>query len=475
VRGDRAARGPSVAVIGAGIAGLAAAHRLEELGADWTLFEGSERLGGVISSSRRDGFLLEHGPDSFLTEKPAALELCRQLGLGDEVLGTSPEHRRSFVARGGRLVPVPDGFYLVAPVRPAAFLASPLFSWSGKLRMMAEPFVPARRAPGDESVADFVRRRFGREALDRAGQPMLAGIYSGDAEELSIAATMPRFVAWEKEYGSVLRGLRRRAAAARSAGGPRYSLFATLRNGMGTLVDALVSRLDAARLLAGTRVTSVIRNPAGGWTVTLSSGGSLPFDALILAVPAYAAAALVAGGLPGLAGLLGELRYESVATVNFGFRARDVAHPLDGFGFVVPRTENTPLVGCSFSSRKFAGRAPEGAVLLRAFLGGAFGRGVLDRDDQELVGTARTVLERYLGIKGKPLFEALSRYPRAMVQYRIGHGDLCRRIRAAADAAGGLRLCGGAYGGVGIPDCIADARAAAENIHSTLSYKEIDR
>lgn len=462
---------PRIAVIGGGISGLVAARSIMEK--DWperpvlALFEAESRLGGAVSTERRDDFLLEGGPDSFLTEKPAMLDLVRSLKLEGEIIPTNPACRRSFVARDGKLHPSPDGFYLIAPVKEEEFLASALFTESGKARMLAETSVPPRMDDGEESVASFVRRRFGDEALERAGQPMIGGIYTGDPEYLSIDACFPRFRELEKRHGSVLKGLRTEGVrGADEASGPRYSLFASLRGGMSSVVMKLFVRLPMGVPRLKCPVTALTRTDAGKWRLSLGTGDPFEADAVCLALPAAKASALLENTLPAVAAKLRTIRHESVATVNFAYERADVAHALDGFGFVVPRTEGVSITACSFSSVKFEGRAPEGKVLLRAFVGGVFGKEAFARGDEELIAAAEADLVRYLGITGTPLFSVLRRYPEAMVQYGLGHKALIAGTRLEMESAPGVYVTGPAFLGNGLPDCVADAEAQAAAIYS---------
>jgi oxygen-dependent protoporphyrinogen oxidase len=373
------------------------------------------------------------------------------------------------VVHGGRLRLLPKGFYLIAPGNIPAFLASPLFSPLGKLRMLAERWVPRSRTGRDESIASFVRRRFGREALERVGQPMIAGVYSGDPEELSLESTMGRFHALEAKYGSVIRGLRKRAEEANvphDVRGVRYSLFVSFRNGMQTITDALQRRLPAGVLRTGFQTVSVTRaGDPGRWTVLSDKGERVTADVLCLAVSARQAAACLKDASPDLAALLGEITYESVATLNLAFEASGISHPLDGFGFVVPNTEGRPLMACTFVHRKFPGRAPQGQALLRAFVGGAFGRRVFHNlSDAEIEQAVLRDLDGLIGLKAKPLFSVLQRHAQALPQYRVGHRDLLRRIERAAAALPGLVLTGSSYRGSGIPDCVRDAERCAEGL-----------
>lgn len=458
-------------VVGGGIAGLAAAHRAVELGTerrlslDLTVLEAADRLGGTIQTERRDGFLVECGPDSFLSEKPWALALCRRLGVEDRLVRTDDRFRRTFVVSRGRLYPLPDGFQVLAPTRLGPLLASRLFSWPGKLRMALD-LVLARGGDPDESLGAFVRRRLGREVLQRVAQPLVAGIYTADPEELSLAATMPRFLEMERRERSVILALwrsARRGAEDAGASGARWSLFVTFADGMEELIRVLALRLLPATVRLKERVTAVAREGAG-WRVDTAGGGAVHADAVILAPEAHQVARLVRYLDPSLAHLLDGIPYASSATVTLAYRRPDIRHPLNGFGFVVPQAERRPIIACTFSSVKYPGRAPEGFALLRVFMGGALNEAVLTRDDDTLVATARAQLAELLGVTGEPLFTRVGRYAKAMPQYHVGHLARVEAIEAALRRHPGLGLAGGAYRGVGIADCVRSGEETAERL-----------
>jgi oxygen-dependent protoporphyrinogen oxidase len=444
--------------------------RGRDLPVEITLVEGKGQFGGVIETEIRNGFLLEGGPDSFLSEKPWALDLARRLGIEKEIIPTRESCRRSFILYRGRLVPVPQGFYMLAPVDFSALVRIPFLSWSGKLRMAMEPFV-ARRANGDESVGSFVRRRFGEEALCRVGQPMVGGIYTADPEALSLEATFPQFRRMEERHGSVLRGLwamrGERKKASGTASGPRYSLFLSFRRGVDTLVKALVDRMPEVRLRVFSNVRALGRDEnasphrGGAWTVTVDHPPSYEADAVCLALPAPKAAALAQPFAPELARELASIPYESVATVNVGYRKRDIDSSMEGFGFVVPAVEGRKIVGCTYGSQKFEGRAPDDAVLLRAFVGGAFHHEMLALDDEELETAVTREIADILGLRARPLFVSIRRHPEAMPQYRVGHLALIRLIEAETRKYPGFYLTGNAFQGIGLPDCIRQAEEAA--------------
>jgi oxygen-dependent protoporphyrinogen oxidase len=459
-------------VVGAGISGLAAAHRAVERAREQgrplelTVLEGADRVGGTIQTEQRDGFLVEGGPDSFLSEKPWALALCQRIGLEERLMRTDDRFRRTFVVWGGRLHPLPEGFQLLAPTRLAPLLASGLFSWPGKLRMACDLVLPRGGDP-DESLGAFVRRRLGREALERVAQPLVAGIYTADPDELSLSATMPRFVEMERRERSVILALWRaaRKAPAQHAGtsGARWSLFVTLARGMDELVQALAARLPPGAVRLKERVTGVARE-SGRWRIATEGGVAHEADALVLAPEAHQAARMLRYVDPALTHLLEGIPHASSATVSLAYRRADVRHPLDGFGFVVPHAERRPIIACTFSSVKYAGRAPDGHVLLRVFLGGALNEGVLQGDDATLVRTAREQIGPLLGITAEPELARVARHARAMPQYHVGHAARAAAIEQAVSRHPGLRLVGGAYRGVGIADCVRSGEEAAERL-----------
>lgn len=461
---------PHFIIVGGGIAGLAAAHRLVELSQEreqplrFTLVEASGRLGGTIGTEKRDGFLLELGPDSFIAEKPWALALCRRIGLESELIGTRDEHRTTFVVCNGRLEPLPEGFVLLAPTRFGPLLRSRLFSWPGKLRMALDLLLPRAAQQDDESLGSFVRRRLGREALERVAQPLVGGIYAADPDRLSLAATMPRFLQMEREHRSVIYAMcqvsRKKPQEAKGASGARWSLFVTLRDGMQQLVDTLAARLSLGAVRHHCAVTAV-QPVDGSWMVTCEDGSTLHADGVVLTTPAFQSARLVRALDPQLADRLASISYSSAATVSLAYRREQVPHPLDGFGFVVPRIENRAIIAGSFSSVKYAGRAPEGHVLLRTFVGGALQEELFNLDDAEMEQAVRREFSQLLGVQTAPLFVRLTRYPRSMPQYLVGHLGLVDEIEKKVGAHPGLALAGSAYRGVGIADCVRGGEAAA--------------
>jgi oxygen-dependent protoporphyrinogen oxidase len=471
-----------VIVIGGGLSGLAAAHRIHERSrtlhrsVDLTVLEAKERLGGVIATDRLDGFTLEVGPDSFITNKPWGIELCERLGLGDQLIETDSSHRRSFVVRKGRLVPVPEGFVLMAPHRLTSLLTTPVLSWRGKLRLLMDLFIPRRDDEVEESLAGFVRRRLGREALDRLVQPLVAGIYTADPNNLSLKATLPQFLGMERDHRSlILAGLReaRRGGegqVARQASGARYGMFVTLDEGMGSLTASLSAALPRASVRLKTPVRRILRNePASPWLVELLNGPPLEADAVILTTEAHAAARLIDAQDTALALQLRAIPYASSIIVNVAYRRDQIQHPLDGFGAVVPAIEGRSILAVSFLSVKFPSRAPAGTVLLRVFMGGATHPEFFDLDDTAIAELIRGELSELIGASGDPLFSRIGRHPRSMPQYILGHLDRLAAIRLKLARHPRLYLTGIAYDGVGIPDCIHAAETTADLLLDALA------
>ena len=469
------ARSPKrVVVLGGGITGLVACHRLiagaRELGIslEVLLLEASDRFGGNIGTSRAGGCLLEHGPDCFLSIKHSGLALCRDLGIENEIIGTNPTHRQSFLLRGTSLLPVPQGFYLLAPSSIFPFLTTSIFSLAGKFRMGLDLVLPRRRGGGDEALGDFVRRRLGREALERMAQPMIAGIYSADPEKLSLEATMPQFLEMERDHRSIILALRdkirnQKKIGGGSASGPRYGLFVTLRRGLGLLVDRLLEEIPAGSLKLAARAESV-RREGDHWRVGVAGNEEVEAEGICVALPAGAAGALLEGVAPRIACHMRGILYGSVATLSLVFRKDQVAHPLDGMGFVVPAAEGRFITACSFSSTKFEARAPEGKVLLRAFIGGAHGEEALSLPDQVIIDRALADLCAVLDIRGEPEAVLLKRYADSMPQYLLGHLGRVRVIEEETAALPGIVVAGAAYRGVGIPDCADSAGRAANHL-----------
>ena len=484
-----------IAIIGGGIAGLAAAYELEKArkaGAmiEYTLFESRDRLGGSLASETINGIVLERGPDSFLSEKPAGAELCRELGLGDQLTPSNDANRKTYIVVKNRLVPLPDGLMFLIPTKLVPTALTRLFSPATKLKMALELLLPPRPSGHDESVAALVERHFGREAVDRLADPLLSGIYGGDATQLSARTVLPKLVEMETQHGSLTRGMlaahkqmRAKMAAMRAAAGngtggqgnpkpagPR-SIFTTLKGGLQQLVDALESRLNPASLRKSASVKS-LELTENGWRLQTEHGQEA-FDAVILASPAWVAGKLLATTDALLGDELVAIPYSSSITVNLVFDESQLGPLPDGFGFLVPAVEGRAMLACTFVHRKFVGRTPTGKAVLRAFLGGAKNEALLDESDEVLIATVRRELSEILGsrIVGPHIpAEAtqVSRWRRSMAQYAVGHQDRMKRVRERVAALPGLKLAGNAYDGIGIPDCIRTGRNAARELIENL-------
>jgi len=470
---------PRFAIVGGGITGLVAAHRLTKLAphARVDLFEASDRLGGVLDTRCENGLLLERGADSFLTKLPWVTDLCRELGLGADLIPTNEQHRRALVLRAGHLHPVPEGFLLMRPQRLVPLLRSPLLSWRGKLRLCLEPWMGhpenLHQVDHDESVASFAIRRMGREALERLVQPLLAGIYTADPYQLSLAATMPEALEAERKHGGLLSAMRWEAKQKKhgerspdyEARGARYSSFVTLRQGLASLIRALADCLPAENLHLNCRSERLERTEDDQWMISASDGSSHgPFQGVVVALPAPRAAMLLQRVDTSLCDLLGRIPYASSAVVSMAFRRDQIVHSLDGFGFVVPTVEKRKIVAASFSSVKFPGRAPDDQVLVRVFLGGALQPERVDLSDSKLQELALAELRPLLGVGGDPLLVDIARWRQKMPQYHVGHVQLVDAIEAIVAQQAGLELAGNAYRGVGIPQCVQSGELAAGRI-----------
>ncbi|UWZ85916.1 protoporphyrinogen oxidase [Occallatibacter riparius] len=491
------------AIIGGGIAGLAAAYELEKARAvnpniEYTLFESRERLGGSLATDLYEGSVLERGPDSFLTEKPAAAELCRELGIGGDLIPSNDADRKTWIVVKNRLVGLPDGLMFLVPTKLVPTALSPLFSIATKIRMGLELLHPPRPSTEDESVAALVERHFGKEAVDRLADPLLSGIYGGDATQLSARTVLPRLVEMEAEYGSLSRGMlaahkkmrAAMAARAKSAGapapgappapdrlksvgaqptGPR-SIFTGLRGGLQQLVEAIVAKLDPLAIRLSTAVDSIERT-AAGWQIT-AAGETSVYDAVIVASPAWAASAMLSTVDAELANELAGIPYSSSITLNLVYDEAKIGTLPEGFGFLVPASSGRAMLACTFAHRKFLGRTAPGRAVLRAFLGGMRNEALMAEPDNVLIATVRRELSeilgsRVIGLHIEPEFAQVNRWRRAMAQYAVGHKDRMTRINGRVAAIPGLHLVGNAYDGIGIPDCIRLGRKAAQAIASS--------
>jgi oxygen-dependent protoporphyrinogen oxidase len=457
----------TVAIIGGGISGLSAAYALSKRGVPYLLLEAAPALGGVIRTEVKDGFLLEGGPDSMLAQKPEGIALCRELGLGERLVPTNPEKRSVYVLHERRLHALPEGMMLAVPTKILPFARSGLFSWPGKLRMGLDLVIPGRNGHGDESIASFLRRRFGQEAVERLGEPLLAGIHAGDPERLSILATFPRFSDIERTHGSLIRGMWAAPPAKLAPGAKPPAAFYSLKGGLREMGDALVVRLARERIWTRAAVRSVSRD-ADGFSIVTEDGDAVGAERVIVAAPGPKIAAALEGLAPEAARALAAIPFASSATVLLGYRREDVAHPLDGYGMVIPQTESLRTTALSFVSTKFQHRAPGGHVLLRGFLGGVRDPSVMELSDGEMMETVRREMREVLGLRGAPVTTRVFRWPGGTPQLEVGHLERMAAVERKVAEIGGLFLTGAGLRSTGIPDAIADATevaaAAAEGV-----------
>jgi oxygen-dependent protoporphyrinogen oxidase len=471
---DRAGAGPGarVVIVGAGIAGLAAAYELTRRGVGSLVLDAGHRPGGVILTERIDGFLIDAGPDSLLAQKPAALDLCRELGLGERVMPTRPP-RRAFILRRGRFHPLPEASVLGIPTRFMPLATTGLFTLAGKARMGLDLILPRRTTTGDpdddESIGAFMRRRFGDEVVRYLAQPLLAGIHSGDVERLSMRALFPRLIDAEARHRSLILAFRRMQGS--QAGSASDGIFRSLPGGIGELADCLVAALPAGTVRAGAPVRSIEATP-GGYRLILDGHPPVAAHAVIVTTPAHAAARLFAAIDARLAARCAEVPYVSSATAALGYRRDQVAHPLAGSGFVVPKVEaDVRLMAGSWVSSKWPGRAPEGYVLLRAFLGGARDPDLMSWEDGDLAALARTEMARLHGISGDPSLVRLYRWERANAQHEVGHLARMAEIDRRLVDHPGLFVTGSGFRGTGVTDCVADARIVAGRVADAIGAR----
>lgn len=467
--------------MGGGIAGLAAAFSLYEQAANaclpltCTLIEAGREWGGKIVTHRVGDLTIEAGPDSFLSQKPWGIELCDKLGLAGRLINTNEHQKKTFVYSRGRLRELPEGLVVIVPTKLGPFLKSGLISWPGIARMGLDLVLPARRSDGDESLAAFFSRRLGREAFERVVEPLMAGIYAGDAAQISLRATFPRFLDLEQKHGSLIRGMLASRPAGSSAG---RTMFVTLQDGLVELVQALLAKLKTAgatlmtqQPVAAIRVRQGRTNHPIGWTydLTLESGAVVSADAVVLATPAFVSSDLVRPLSPIAAGLLGAIPYASTATVSLAYKAGTLGAEVGGFGFVVPRAERRDLLAATWTSLKWPHRAPASQTLVRCYLGGVGREAILQEDDRALIRRVREELQSMTGVSGEPAYAEVNRWDRGMPQYTLGHLDRLETIQRSLDRYPGLLLAGAAYRGIGIPDCIRDGTDAARGVIRLLT------
>lgn len=459
-----------IAIIGGGISGLSLAYRLEHIFKENNrlceihLFEKKSVLGGTIQTESRDGFILEKGPDGFIQQKTTVYELAKELGIDSELIGTQSENRRSMILQNNCLMEVPDGFYLMSPSKIIPFLQSPLLSWKGKIRTLLEVFVPTKKTDQEESLADFVRRRFGKENLDKISQAMLGGIYTADPEALSMQAALPRFVEMEKRYGSITRGILTTMTSQKNISGARYSLFGSFKNGMSTLVQALEKKLTDVQINRNTNIQSIRYSPNEKlWQLNLNDQ-TIAFDHVCFAIAPHQITHLMPSLNEEEKKLMESVPYASSAIFHFGFRSNQIKNKPKAVGFIVPHRENKHFIACSFLSDKYGFRAPDGYSLLRVFAGGALQEHLLRTPREQLRNKIFAELQSILAIEGEPILEDCAVWPHSMPQYTMGHLDRVMKIKNILNTFPNLHVVGNGYGGVGIPDLIENADQTAKKI-----------
>lgn len=453
------------AIIGGGISGLSAAYYLRKLSIknsfplELTVFESKNKLGGVFDTIQVEESLIEQGPDSFITTKPWGIDLINELGLENSLINTNENNRKTFVYIDGELKPLPEGFFMIAPTKIFPFLKSDFFSWKGKLRILLEMLIPSKYVE-DESLHSFISRRFGKEALYKAAEPLIGGIYTSDSKELSLRATMPQFLEMEKGSGSVIRSfLKSSFGGEKDKSGARYSKFFSLRNGMSSLVDKLKNQTRIDNLILNTEVAEISQDE-NKWIIN----GEKRFDSVIIATPSYISSLIIKRLDPQLSLILDKIEYSSSVVVNLIFNKSEFKNMPYGFGIVIPPKENMNLIACSFYTEKFPERTSSNVLVMRCFLGGKLNPDVINCDDEKLTRTLKSELQKVFGVYNEPKKIIIRRYEKSMPQFKVGHVKKVEEILNIVSSYKGLALCGNIYYGVGIPDCIRSGKFAAEKI-----------
>jgi oxygen-dependent protoporphyrinogen oxidase len=470
-----------VVIIGGGITGLTAAYEIkkgiqeENLLLEVVLIEKNEKLGGTFTTERTKGFLIEGGPDSFEIYKPAPLELAKELGIEDSVIGGNEEHHRTFIYSQGKLKEIPHGLLGLVPDKISSLIFCSLLSAKARMRASLELFIPPLKQKGTEvSIGEFYKRRFGQEIFEVIAEPLFGSIYACIPEMISLKTCWPRGLALEQEYGSLLRGmLARRKEAQKSQdkkGAGKASFFMTFKNGMSELTEALVKKIGQETFLTGRKVESVeFNSKKKKFLIHLGKRKTMEADFCFIATsPSYETANLVRKIDPAISDMLLRIPYVSSATVSLGFKKEVFGHPLDGFGLLVARTENKNIKAVSWSSTKFAGRAPKDHVLLRCFVGNAQDETIVYQNDKKILDVVLNDLKDIMGVTAKPILTRIYRWRNAMAQYTLGHGERVAFIEERLKNFPGLFLIGNAYRGVGVGDCINDAKQAVQMLFQQL-------
>lgn len=455
---------------------MAAAYRVQEeldkkdIPVQCAVLEAGPRFGGKIRTEHHAGFVFERGPDSFISQKPWAIDLCKKIGLEERLVGTNPDHPNTYVYTDQKLKKMPEGLSLMVPTKFLPFALSPLFSIPGKIRMGMDLILPGKADDSDESLASFVRRRLGEEALRKMAEPMLAGIYASDPETMSIKSTFPIFFQTEQKYRSLILGMLARKAQGNNSGSKTnstpYTLFMTLKDGLGEMVDRVIEKSPRITFRSGVKLQGLSRT-ADKWKLSLEGGETLEADGVILASPANVSARLLEPSGKKIAELLNRIKYVSTAAVTLAYKKEGFSHSLDGFGFVVPIAENRKIMACTWTSSKFPHRVPEGHVMLRCFIGGALKEDLAEQDEAALEEMVKKELREMMGITEEPVFVRAFKNEKANVQYQVNHGSLIEQVNEELAAMPGMFLSGSAYTGIGIPDCVFNGTRAAE---SALNY-----
>lgn len=473
-----------IVIIGAGISGLSTAYFLKENSAedlDITIIEKKSTLGGNINTQKFDGYLVEGGPDSFLSEKPWAMALCKRIGLTEELLPTNAEHQKTYIYSKKKLHPMPEGLILMIPTKVMPLAYSSLLSIPGKIRMGLELFIPKRKSTSDESFGHFVQRRLGKEALNKIAEPFIAGVHGGDPNKMSIKASFPKFVAMEQEDGSLIKGMIKRMAnfkkmaeGKRASDNPnnneakiRITMFMSLKGGMTTLVDTLLTKIKDAKIRTETTVTDISASD-GGYTVAIEGEDSIKADSVVICTPAYSASTIFRSLNRSLHEKLLTIPYASTSTISMSFKRSQIKKSIDGFGFVVPKAEGKRIIGSTWSSIKWAGRAPDDELLLRCFVGGSLHEKLLEKTDEEVMTMVLEDLKSIMDIEGEPVMSRMFRYKKAMPQYTIGHEERVEGIEFELKEHQGLFLTGSAYHGIGISDTVREAESTAKKVLASL-------
>jgi oxygen-dependent protoporphyrinogen oxidase len=458
----------TIAIIGGGITGLSAAYALQkevekrDEAITFVLIEKDDRLGGSILTEKKKGFIIEGGPDCFLSEKPEALALCHKLGLQDHLIGTNAGVRRIFILSQGMLRELPEGFMLLAPTNFSSFIKNPLITFAGKIRMAMDLVIPAKKSAEDESLAQFITRRLGKEVLEKIAEPLIAGIHTSNPETMSLKSTFPRLIELEKTYRSLIIGMIKRKKMVKGKKSPNnYTMFMSLKEGLATLPETLAASINPGALLTGTRLIRLKKDSgAEGYLLCLAKGEVLKVQAIVLATPAFVTADLIKEIDPVLSSTLASIPYVSTATVSMAYEQKDVSYPMHGSGFVIPRSENRKIMACTWTSIKFAHRAPRDKFLIRCFVGGIKNEHLTRLQDSALIAIVREELRDIMGITAEPLFTKVFRWEKSMPQYTIGHETKLQKIEERLSGNPGLFLAGNAYYGIGISDCIKNGEKA---------------